>query len=405
MAKIFEQAGFNALHIDAGAKPCPYWGHPAIYQEHGCLTDLAAQVKKAVKIPVITVGKVNIPELAERVIAEGKADLIAMARGLLADPYWPMKVREGKEEEIRPCISCGDGCTGRVNHAKPMSCAVNPACGRERIYQLVPAERPKKLMVVGGGIAGMEVARVAATRGHRVTLFEKGEALGGHLIEAAVPDFKRDVKKLLEWYERQLSKLGIEIKFRTEVSTTLAEKEKPDAVCVATGSKPIIPDIPGIGKSQVMTCIDALLGKRKIGSEVAIVGGGLIGCETALWLAQQGKKVTILEMLPQLMSTRYHPDYNRVMLIDLLEHLRVAVSTGVRVQEVIDTGVILLDSEGKQKEVKVDTVILAVGLKPDDRLYKLLAREAAEVHAVGDCQEPINVMKAIWDAYEVGRCI
>ena len=183
------------------------------------------------------------------------------------------------------------------------------------------------------------------------------------------------------------------------------EKEKPDAVCVATGSKAIIPNFPGVGKSHVMTCIDALLGKGKIGSEVAVVGGGLIGCETALWLAQQGKKVTILEMLPQLMSTRYHPDYNRVMLLDLLEHLRVAVLAGVRVQEIIDTGVMVVDSEGQRREVKANTVILAVGLKPDNSLYKSLAGEIAEVHAIGDCQEPVNVMKAIWDAYEVGRCI
>ena len=207
MAGLLEEAGFDSLHVDAGCYDSWYWAHPPGYQEHGCMADMAAEIKKVVKIPVVAVGRLDIPELAETVIAEGKADMVAIGRGLLADSHWPAKAATGKIEEIRPCIGCHDGCIGRFFRGKPLSCAVNPACGREISYHLNQTDTPKKVMVIGGGIAGMEAARVAAIRGHRVTLYEKKGSLGGHLIEAAVPDFKRDLATLLAWYESQLTNL------------------------------------------------------------------------------------------------------------------------------------------------------------------------------------------------------
>ena len=196
-------------------------------------------------------------------------------------------------------------------------------------------------MVIGGGIAGMEAARVVAIRGHRVTLYEKKGSLGGHLIEAAVPDFKRDLATLLYWYQRQLKNLDVEVKLGTEVSEVLISKESPEVVIIATGSMPAIPDIPGVDRDSVITCIDLLLGKKKAGQKVAVIGGGLVGCETALWLAKEGKEVTIVEMLPELMAGSLPvPQMNRMMLLDLLALSKVNLITGARVQEISGEGVI-----------------------------------------------------------------
>ncbi len=405
MARLLEAAGFDALHVDAGCYDSWYWAHPPVYQEHGCMVDMAALAKKAVKIPVIAVGRLEVPELAEKVITERKADMVALGRGLLADPYWPVKAAEGRAEDIRPCIGCHDGCLWRFMSGRPLSCAVNPACGRERQYQLSQVEKPKKVVVAGGGVAGMETARVVATRGHKVVLYEKGAKLGGHLIEASVPGFKKDLATLLKWYENQLKQLGVAIKLQTEASAALLSKESPDAVIVAVGSKPIIPDIPGIDKANVFTCIDVLLGWKKAGQNVVVVGGGLVGCETALWLAEEGKQVTIIEILPELMTAGVSiPRMNRFMLLDLLALNKVKIITGACIREITAGGTIVT-GRGFNKTIKADTIVLATGLKPDDGLFQELNGRFSQIYSVGDCQEARNIMGAIWDGYEVGRTV
>jgi 2-enoate reductase len=405
MAKLLEEAGYDSLHVDAGCYDSWYWAHPPGYQEHGCMADMAAMVKKVVDIPVIAVGRLEVPELAERVIASGAADMVALGRGLLADAYWPAKVSEGRTKDIRPCIGCHEGCIWRFMKGESLSCAVNPACGREREYQLDMAEAPKKVIIAGGGVAGMEAARVAAIRGHKAVLYEKGKDLGGHLIEASVPDFKKDVGMLLDWYENELKKLGITIKLSTEVSPSLVVDEKPDAVVVATGSSPIIPDIPGIDKASVITCIDLMLGKKRAKDKVVVIGGGMIGCETAIWLAEQGKRVTLIEMLPELMAGFLSvPLMNRMMLTDLLALNKVNILTGAHIREITNEGIIVnIGDSGKT--IKADTVVIATGLKPDDRLYQTLQGRFPTVYMVGDCRETRNIMGAIWDGYEVGRTI
>jgi 2-enoate reductase len=407
MAKILEEAGFDALHVDAGCYDSWYWPHPPGYQKHGCMIDMAEEVKKVVKIPVIAVGRLDIPELAEQVIAEGKADIVAVGRGLLADPFWVKKIEEGQPEQIRPCIGCHEGCMNRLVNDKPLSCAVNPACGRERTHTLQPAKERQNVMVIGGGISGMEAARVAKSRGHKVVLYEKGTQLGGHLIEASMPAFKKDELRLLNWYKNELKNLGIEVHLNQEVTPDLIEDKKPEAVIVSTGSNPIILNVPGITKERiVMTVTDLLLDKKKTGETVVVIGGGRVGCETAIWLAQQGKKVTVVEKLDKLMSTDPPiPRMNRMMLLDLLNFYKVDLLMNTSLLEVKDNEVVVIIKSFSKNTLKTDTVVLAVGLIPNQDLYRELQGKIHNLYLIGDSRQARNIMGAIWDAYEVARTI
>jgi 2-enoate reductase len=405
MAEMLEKAGFDSLHVDAGCYDSWYWAHPPVYQQHGCMVDMAAEVKKVVNIPVTAVGRLEIPEIAESVISQGKADIVALGRGLLADPQWPVKVSTGKIEGIRPCIGCHDGCIGRFMRSRPLSCAVNPACGREISYQLLRAEKTRNVMIAGGGVAGMEAARAAAIRGHKVTLYEKRTSLGGHLLEASVPDFKKDLARLTDWYKIQLQELGVEVKLGVEVTEDLIAGSRPDSLILATGSLPVRPAIPGLESSNTVTCIELLSGEKEAGKKVTVIGGGLVGCEIALWLARQGKQVMIMEMLPELMSGSLPvPQMNRVMLLDLLDFNGVEVFTGIQIKEISSDGFII-SGEHRNSEIRAGTIVLAAGLKSEDKLYKSLIGKVPQIYNIGDSQQPRNIMGAIWDGYEVGRAI
>ena len=407
MAKILEQAGFDALHVDAGCYDSWYWAHPPGYQKHGCMVDMAEEVKKIVRIPVIAVGRLDIPELAEQVIAERKADMIAIGRGLLADPFWVKKVEEGRPEQVRPCIGCHDGCMNRLVRDRPLSCAVNPACGRERTYAFQPANESKNVMVIGGGVAGMEAARVAAVRGHKVVLYEKSHQLGGHLIEASAPAFKKDELRLLNWYKGELENLRVEIHLDTEVTPDHIYKKRPHVIIVSTGSKPIVLDSPGVTKENILIeVIDLLLDKKKAGETVVVIGGGRVGCEAAIWLAQQGKKVTVVEKLDKLMSTDPPiPLMNKMMLVDLLNFYKVNILTNTSLLEVRNNDVVVINKSNSRNILKTDTVVLAVGLIPNHDLYCKLQGKIHNIYLIGDSREPRNIMGAIWDAYEVARVI
>lgn len=406
MARMLEDAGFNALHVDAGCYDSWYWPHPPMYQKHGCMIDMAAEAKKVVEIPVIAVGRLDDPEVATKVIEEKKADMVAIGRGLLADPKWPIKVQEGIKADIRPCLACYDGCFAAYRRMKPISCAVNPSAGREKQYQLSRTDTPKEIVVVGGGVAGMEAARVAAIRGHRVTLYEKEENLGGMLIAASVPDFKKELKRLLSWYELQLAKAGVKIRLGKDVSPEFLIEKNPEVVFVATGASPVIPEIKGIENTMVITGVNLLLGKRTVGFRPLIVGGGLVGCEIALWLAGQGKRVTIVEMLPELMASgSFVPHQVRLMIMDLLAANNVTLLTNAKVKEIAEDGFVVIHKDYETTKIKADTVVTAVGLKPNNELFRSLSGSFTRIFVLGDCREPNNIMNAIWDAYEVARAV
>lgn len=402
IARRLEAAGVDGLHIDAGCYETNNWAQPPTTQPPGCLVDLAAMAKKVVNIPVITVGKLGYPQLAERVLQGGKADFVALGRPLLADPEWANKVKEGRLEDITPCIGCHEGCLRRVNAGKHISCVVNPACGREREFAISEAEKKKSVLVIGGGPGGMEAVIVAALRGHKVTLLEKGYALGGNLIPATVPDFKRDYKLLLDYLTTQIRKLGITTRLGIEATPELIQEMGPDVVIVATGATPIIPEYPGIEKEKAVTAVDVLLGKKEVGESVVIIGGGLVGCETALYLAQKGKKVTVIARHAAMRDMYW---INAKDLQERLDEANVKVLTYTNVLEITDEGVIAVDEQGNRSTLEADTVVLAVRLEPDRKLIEALKDKLPEVYAIGDCVESRLVLNAIGEGFRTARLI
>jgi len=404
MAKMLESAGFDALHVDAGCYDSWYWPHPPSYQPHGCMVEMAAEVKHHVRVPVIAVGRLERPEIAERVLVEGRADMVALGRGLLSDPFWVRKVIKGRPQDIRPCIGCSDGCLGRIFSGRPLSCAVNPCVGRESLYSLKKADKPGKVLIAGGGVAGLEAARTAAIRGFKVILCEKNQELGGNLIPAGIPHFKKDIHRLLEWYKSVVRDLDVDLRLGCPVTPDLVSHEEADVVVVATGAEAIIPNLPGIEKDSVMTATDILLGRRSSGEEVLVVGGGLIGCETAIWLAQQGKKVALAEMRGELMAGKPAvPHVNREMILDMLAFHKVEVMTGTSLAEVTDSGALFSGKSPQKAYLQADSIVLSVGLAPNQRLYKDIQEVESDLYLVGDAREPRNIMGAVWDSYEVVR--
>lgn len=399
-AKILVEAGYDALNVDAGTYDSWYWNHPPMYFEEGMYWEFGKLLKENVDVPIILAGRMENPDLAVSAIGEC-CDIVSYGRQLLTDPQYPEKVRTGRLDEIRPCLGCHEGCLGHISKG-PVSCAVNPACGREEIYGITPAIKKKSILVIGGGVAGMEVARVCAERGHKVTLCEKSTRLGGNLVPGGVPEFKRYVRALVRWYERQLELLGVAVKLGKEISAKDAAEMKPDIIVTATGSSPIPFKVEG--GMEVIPASDVLLGKAAAGKEIVIIGGGLVGCETALWLAQQGKKVTVVEILPYILGGPHGdlPHMNHFMLEDLLAFHNVNIMTATKVISTDAKGV-FVSYEAGETHIEADTVISAVGYRPEDRLYRELEASDVPVYNIGDSRKVHNIMYSIWDAYELAR--
>ena len=402
VAKRFEEAGVDCLHIDAGCPESKFWAHPPIYMDRGCNVDCASAIKDNVHIPVIAVGRLGYPDLAETILAEGKADFVALGRALLADPQWPKKVRNGRLHEIRPCIGDYEGCMGRIIKGKYISCAVNPQTGMEREFEIRPALEKKSILVIGGGPAGMEAARVAALRGHRVTLWEKEGQLGGNLIPASIPEFKADIKDLIAYLSHQMEILGVQIERYKEATPDSVQNENANEIIIATGAIPATPEILGSEKKNISQAIDLLRGKRETGRNVVILGGGIIGCETALWLAQKGKRVVIIETLDDVMIDIF--PVNRQFMVRMLTEANVTIMTGVQSME-LENGGVIVGNLGEEKYIKADSVITATGLRPNTNLIDALKDVGISFSAIGDCVAPRNIMSAIWEGFRLARRI
>ncbi|MFK4439387.1 FAD-dependent oxidoreductase [Paenibacillus sp. RC21] len=403
-AKILEEAGYDAFNGDVGSYDSWYWAHPPMYQEKGLYLPYNKILKTILKVPVITAGRLDNPDLASKAIREGKTDMIALGRPLLADADIPNKIKAGKIEKIRPCLSCQEGCMGRLASFATISCAVNPACGREKDYALGKADQSKKVLVIGGGPAGCEAARVAAIRGHHVTLFDKNNRLGGNLIPGGIPDFKEDDHLLAAWYEGELKDLKVDVRLNTEVNRTTVKEYAADAVIFATGSSP---KTFSIGTStKVYSAEEVLLGKKDPGASTVIVGGGLVGCETALWLADQGKKVTLVEMQEDILTVGGPLCHaNEDMLRDLVAFKDIHLLTNAKIVDANDQEFVLKNKNGEETILKADSAILAVGYTPQQSLYEDIQNDVSEAYLIGDAKQVQNIMYAVWDAYEVTRNI
>ncbi|MDP2954626.1 MAG: FAD-dependent oxidoreductase, partial [Chloroflexota bacterium] len=364
-------------------------------------TQYAAAVKKAVSIPVMTVGRLYA-RLAERILQEGKADLICIGRGLIAGPDFAVKNAQGKGDDVMPCIAC-DNCRDHVVYRQEwMRCAVNPVAGRERELAFRPAAASKQVVVVGGGPAGMEAARIAAQRGHRVTLFEKDTQLGGQLLQAAAPPNKVGIPVLTKFLVNQLKKLEVKVELGKAVTAQDILASKPQAVIVATGVKLTMPQIQGLDRAKVVTAGDVLLGKAQVGQRVVVIGGELVGCETADVLSEQGKKVTVTRRGPR-MAEKMQP-HLRSLLLHRLAAKGVTLLTGVKYEEVTPQG-LKITHEGKTSLVEADTIVIAAGAQPDTSLYQALQGKVPELHLVGDAMAPRKIESAMEEGYRAGLTV
>ncbi|MGV2989810.1 FAD-dependent oxidoreductase [Vibrio sp. E150_011] len=411
-ARLFEKVGCDALNVDVGTYDAWYWNHPPNYFRPGMYQPYCLAVSEVVDIPVIMAGRMDNPDLASSAVKNKIADNISLGRPLLADPNIVSKIRCGKYEEVRPCLSCHQGCLGRMAEVGNVSCAVNPQCGREEEYSLSPALKCKKVVVVGGGVGGMEVARVASQRGHNVVLFERTSQLGGNVIPGSQPPFKHDDKLLLDWYQGEMVRHAVDVRFNFEATLDAIMKENPDSVIFATGSKPIIPhNIKGVGNQNVLSAEQVLLNPDCIiDLRVVVVGGGLVGSEVALWMAQRGKAVTLIEADDDIIGGPHGTCFaNYLMLREMLENETVVIKTSTRLQEITETGVVVecQNPSSTMQVIEANHIILAMGYKSASSLFDSLhgKLDVEEVYNIGDSKKARTIMSAIWEGYEIGRAL
>ena len=403
MLKMLEDAGVDALDIDSGSYENIEYIFPPAYLGDACMEDVCEPARKAVSIPILNSGN-HTPETAVRLIESGNADFVMFGRPLIADPEIPKKLLKGKRKEVRPCIRCNEDCIGRIiTRLTKISCSVNPVAGFEGRIKDKKDEESKKVVVIGGGPGGMEAARSAAIAGHKVILFEKDNSLGGQLKSAATPDFKSQLRELVEWYKHQMVIHNVDVHLNTEVTEDSPELAEADAIIVATGAIPLMPGIKGIENAvdiiSAHTNPDRLKGER-----IVYCGGGLSACDSALEIAMKGKKAAIVEMLDDIAVDDHF--INKAALVPMLKRYGVEIYTGHKVIEITSKGVKALTTDGKEVFIESDTIVAALGMKPNNTIAeKIASKYHLKTRVIGDCIQVGKVGNAIREGFYAGRYI
>ena len=391
----------DLIHVSAGSQQDEYSAvlmHPGAFQKHGENAGLAAEIKKHVKTPVVTVGAFSEPDKMEAFLEESGVDCIAMGRALIADPFLPRKIMRGKVEDITPCLRCGE-CQSGLMRNKTMRCAVNPYIGREMEYfHPIPTRETKKLLIVGGGPAGMQAAITACERGHKVTLVEKSGRLGG-LKYADNADFKYNIRRYRDMTAAKVMALPVDVRLNTVVTDELVAEVKPDAILACVGADPWALPVPGADGQNVIFGAELQKNDPRVGQRVVVIGGGLIGCEEGIALAREGHEVTILEMQEELC-----PDCGRMHRLNVLHQIEVAetltTATGLRCTGIDAQGVTAVDGEGRETKFPADTVVMCAGMRPRSAEVERLSKYCAEFYVCGDASRARQIGQATRDGYD-----
>lgn len=403
IAQKLEEAGIAALLLDVGIYDSYYHACPPSYMPKGHALKLYEQITRNMSVPVIGRSRLGDAALCEAAVKNSQVDAVALARPALADPYFPRKIQMGIPEKIRPCIGCNVGCFGNLMQKGIVAgCAVNPRAGREFFTRPRKAVNPRKIAVIGGGAAGMQAAITAAECGHEVEIFEKTDQLGGEMIAAGAHDFKSEVREFRDWQVGELADKKVPIHLETEVSAEEVQKRGFDTVILAIGATSIMPaSIVGIEKA--VSAVDLLEGKKNVGKRAVVVGGGMVGCETAVGLALEGHKVTILEALPEIMEGKFVPLQHKMMLKDLIEYHNIEVITGMKLMEVRDGGILIssADKGDDTKFVEADGVVMSIGLKPNRSMADDYNGRNIAVYEIGAAQQSCDIYTAVHEGFEV----
>ena len=409
IAPLLVEAGADALHVSAGVYGSAVATVAPMFEKPGCFVDLAACIKEAVSVPVITVGRITDPHMAEAILKTGKADLIALGRTLLADPAWPQKARTGETEDICHCVGCNQGCIDRINASmmtgitEPIGCLVNPRTGRESEPGNGPTKHPRNVLIIGGGPAGLEAALVAARWGHAVTLWEKEDVLGGQLLLAGAAPGRETFRDYIAFMEKQVRKAGVTVVFHITADLETIRNASPDVLVLATGATPVTPAFVPLHNEIIKTAWDVLGGHVPSGRRIVVLGGGAVGLETAHFLSRQNKDVTVLEAAGQVGG-----DMGAIMSFYLRRMLKSANVEILRRAEVkaIEGNEVLFLQEGKEVRFRnLDAVILALGARANDSLSKDIGRFVPELHVIGDARKPRKAFDAIFEGYTAGHGI
>ncbi len=400
--KLLQAAGIDIVQVSAGNDATPEWICQPMFMDKACLVPFAAKIRSSLSIPVMAVGRINDPHIAENILAHGQADLVCMGRGLLADPDMPKKARAGDFDSIRSCIACNT-CMESIFRRGRVECLVNPFLGREQELVVRPTARKRRILVIGAGPAGLSASWFAAQRGHEVTLCDRLQVLGGQLVPGSEPRFKRELKSLIRFLSRQVERHGVKLLLGVPVDAGFVAAAKPDAVVIATGSSPALPSVPGIERPFVYSYNHVLNGRGAKACRTVVIGGGATGCEIALHLAEAGSPVSLVEMAPRI--GQGIEAISRKVLLERLSRFKVEVYTQSRLLRIEEGGVVIGHPERGERPLAAERVVIAVGCRPNNDLAEEIRKLGVETHLLGDCLEPRNAKAAIYEGTVLGLSI